>query len=107
MRAPKDALKMGKYVFQYASYVKNNSEDNPITIGCITKVDDPYVSQIQTFNGTSSMDYDSVSVEGFTWDAQNTGELARVAASYKLKPESVLYKTWDESDDYRIQPCMA
>ena len=54
--APNDALKEGKIVYQYVTYKKaDNITIAPISIGCKTKVGDPYVSEVKTFNGTNSL----------------------------------------------------
>lgn len=54
--APDDALKEGKIVYQYVTYKKaDNITIAPMSIGCKTKVGDPYVSEVKTFNGTNSL----------------------------------------------------
>lgn len=53
--ASSDVLVDGAVVYQYVSYAKSGTEGKKITVGCATKVGDPYVSRIDTFNGTTSM----------------------------------------------------
>ena len=50
IEAPADALNEGKIVFQWATYVKSDDfSSDPISIGCTTKIGDPYVSEVKTY----------------------------------------------------------
>ena len=66
--APNEALKEGKIVYQYVTYKKaDNITIAPISVGCKTKVGDPYVSEVKTFNGTNSLSSESNFVKNRTW----------------------------------------
>lgn len=107
--APEDALKEGKIVYQYVTYKKaDNITIPPISIGCKTKVGDPYVSEVKTFNGTNSLSSESSFVKNRTWSQQNSEDKAKKKDSYGLSQESVFYKK--ESSDVTgnsLQPCLA
>lgn len=65
--APTEAIPDGSIVYQYVSFIKSGSTSKFTTVGCATTVGDPYVAQIDTFNGTSSMAATSTVVAGKTW----------------------------------------
>ena len=108
--APNDALKEGKIVYQYVTYKKaDNITIAPISIGCKTKVGDPYVSEVKTFNGTNSLASTSSFVQNRTWSQQNTEDKARKKDSYGLSQESVFYKkeSSDQIAGNSLQPYLA
>lgn len=56
VEGPKSAFKTGSVIYQWATYAKSDDfTTNPTSIGCVTKYGDPYVSEVQTFSGTTSM----------------------------------------------------
>lgn len=75
----------GAIVYQYATFQRaDNFTAKPITVGCATKIGQPFVSQIDTFEGYSSLADDSNVVKNVTWDNQNTSEKAKKKTSFSL-----------------------
>jgi hypothetical protein len=68
--APSTAIPKGSIVYQYVTYKKTgDTTSQPISVGCSTKVGDPYVARVDTFNGTSSLASNSSVVLNKTSDA--------------------------------------
>lgn len=109
--APTESIPDGSIVYQYVSYVKSGAYNSKVmTVGCATTVGDPYVAQIDTFNGTASMASNSTVVFNKTWDEQNNDERAQIKKSFKLGNEVAFYrKDYSFVDEVKntYMPCVA
>ena len=96
-------------VYQFLTARKiGDDESKPISVGCRTKVNDPWTSRIDTFKGYSSMDSESSTIAGKTVDAQNADEKAKKAESFKMTRKFEQYATKEIDDEgTKIQPCFA
>lgn len=94
--APTVNMTKGKIVYQYVTYTKTgNFTAKPITVGCATKVGDPFVTKINTFEGFTGMSETSTAVANKTWDKQNTSEKAKKKESFGMSQESVYYNKYE------------
>jgi hypothetical protein len=108
IEAGEEVFKQGNLVYQWITYAKSDDfSSDPISIACATKVGDPYVSEVKTFKGTNSMGSASTTVEGRTWDAQNTEDKAGLKDSFGLIQDVEWYDQWSPEDGVIIQPCVA
>lgn len=105
--APTANMTKGKIVYQYVTYTKTgNFTAKPITVGCATKVGDPFVTKINTFEGFTGMSETSTAVANKTWDKQNTSEKAKKKESFGMSQESVYYNKY-EVGTQTVMPCLA
>ena len=108
LEADEEVFKMGSIVYQWMTYVKSDDyQSKPVSIGCVTKVGDPYVSEVQTFNGTSSMSVSSSKVAGRTYDQQNTEEKAKKKESFGTVQDLSWYDAYYVDETTMVQPCVA
>ena len=97
--APKDALKKGSIVYQYVTLQKTGDfKTKPLSIGCATIVGSAYLSEVDTFNGTSSMKSGSKVVKDRTWTQQNTKERAERKNSFEMSDDMVWYQKFPSAD---------
>jgi len=102
-----EVFKFGSIIYQWATYVKSDDySSDPITIGCATKVGDPYTAEVQTFEGTSSMSADSAKVANRTYTGQNVDEKAGLKESFGITQDLAWYDSY-ERDGSMVQPCRA
>lgn len=70
-----------------------NTKEKPQTIACTTQVGDPYVSNVMTYKGATSMADTSKVVAGKTYDAVNKKEKSKKKESFKLTQDHAWYAT--------------
>jgi hypothetical protein len=108
LEGPKDAIKEGSLVFQYATYTKSDDFNfKPVSIGCSTKIGAPLMTEIFTYEGFTSMSSDSSTVADRTFSQQNSEEKAKKKESYGLVQDVEWYSWFDVDEETRIQPCFA
>ena len=110
---PATTMPKGSRVVQYVTYSNPaNTKEKPTTIACTTQVGDPYVANVITYKGSTSMADTSKVVAGKAYDKINKKKKAKKKNSYKLTQDHAWYATeeykgTDGTTDYYLQPCIA
>lgn len=109
MDAPEWTLERGSVLYQFVTFRKaGDFTSDPITVGCSTKLGDPYQSQVDTFVGIDSMASTSSVVVNRTWYEQNEENVAPKAESFSLLRDVAWYsQTASEITGNVQQPCLA
>lgn len=95
-------------IYQWITFIKSDDyRSNPTSIGCVTKVGNPFVSEVQTFNGTSTMSSSGSKIQNRTWDQQNIEEKAPKKESFEILQDIEWYEIWELDEFTSVQPCFA
>mgnify|MGYP000915182986 FL=1 len=106
--APTEVFTPGKVVYQWLTYAKaDDFKSNPASVGCVTKVGNPFVAEVQTFNGTRPMSSEGSTVVNRTWDQQNVEDKAPKKDSFEILQDLEWYELYKENDSESVMPCFA
>ncbi len=105
--APEEAVKKGSALQQWVQFKKTGDKEYK-TVQCYSKVGDPFVSEVKSFQGRELMDDTSPAIQGKKMSAQNTAEKSKKKESYALDRDSGQYYIQESATKgNHVVPCLA